>query len=615
MITLNSEQQAAADFLHGVASVVAVPGSGKTLTMTRRIANLVNNGVAPDNILGLTFTRNAAMAMRKKLEPVLNSDSRRVTLATIHSFCYSLLRDEGVAFELLTGKNQLRFIKKILSKLKIKNVSTGIAVQEINTAQSNLITVDDLCDLYGDDPNLKKFAMIYEKYEQEKEKNLFMDFNDLLSKSYDLLRKSEDLLEKYKETYRHILVDEFQDTNPAQMALINLLVGKVNGNGRSFWVCGDDSQSIYSFTGASVGNILNFQESFPGSEMFVMETNYRSTPQILTACQNLIQHNSRKIDKTLRTDHGDGDNVTVISAGTEDDEAVQVGNEIRDLVERHGYKHKDISILYRANSQSRVIEETLSQAEIPYHIENGINFYQRFEVKVLLDYMRLIVSPDSEEGNEAFKSVINVPNRYIGHKFIAEIESYADAHDLHLYEALKQMPISMYYVKGYVKKFISLLTPLIRDAPKLEPSELIFILREGLNYDQFIAEDDIPSPDDSKIANINQLQIAANNYGTIPALLNYTDSFKDELSNDKNGVSLMTIHKAKGLEFPVVFVIGMVDGMLPNKQGDIEEERRVAFVGLSRAMRHLYLTYSRQHLGRDVKKSIFIDEALELNNQ
>ena len=613
MIALNSEQQAAADFLHGVASVIAVPGSGKTLTMTRRIANLVNNGVSPDNILGLTFTRNAAMAMRKKLEPALNSDSKRVTLATIHSFCYTLLREEGVTFELLTGKHQLRFIKKILSKLKIKNVSTGIAVQEINTAQSNLITVSDLRDLYDGDPNLMKFAKIYEKYEQEKTKCLLMDFNDLLSKSYDLLCKSEDILEKYKETYRHILVDEFQDTNPAQMALINLLVGKVNGDGRSFWVCGDDSQSIYSFTGASVGNILNFQETFPGSEMFVMETNYRSTPQILTACQNLIQHNSRKIDKTLRTDNVAGDAVTVISAGTEDDEAVQVGNEIRDLVERHGFVHKDISILYRANSQSRVIEETLSQAEIPYHIENGINFYQRFEVKVLLDYMRLIINPDSEEGNEAFKGVINVPNRYIGQRFIAEVEAYADEYDLRLYQALKQMPITVPYLKGYVRDFISLLDPLIKDAPKIEPSELIFILREGLNYDQFIAEDDIPSPDDSKIANINQLQIAANNYGTIPALLNYTDSFKDELSNDKNGVSLMTIHKAKGLEFPVVFVIGMVDGMLPNKQGDIEEERRVAFVGLSRAMTHLYLTYSRCHLGRDVKKSIFIDEALTDN--
>lgn len=610
MISLNSEQQAAAEFLHGIASVVAVPGSGKTLTMTRRIANLVSNGVAPESILGLTFTRNAAMAMRRKLRPVLSGDATRVTLATIHSFCFTLLKEEGITFELLTGKDQLRFIKKILSKLKIKNVSTGVAVQEINTAQSNLITVDDLCDLYGDDPNLMKFAKIYERYEQEKRKNLFMDFNDLLSRSYDLLSTSEDLLEKYQETFRHILVDEFQDTNPAQMALINLLVGTANGDGRSFWVCGDDSQSIYSFTGASVGNILNFQESFPGSEMFVMETNYRSTPQILKACQNLIQHNNRKIEKTLRTDNGDGDNVTVISAGTEDDEAVQVVNEIRDLVERHNYKHKDIAILYRANSQSRVIEETLSQAEVPYHIENGINFYQRFEVKVLLDYMRLIIEPDSEEGNEAFKSVINVPNRYIGHRFIAEIESYAESHDLYLYQALKQMPISMYYVKGYVKKFIALLDPLINDATKLEPSELIYILREGLDYDQFIAEDDIPSPDDSKIANINQLQIAANNYGTIPALLNYTDSFKDELSNDKNGVSLMTIHKAKGLEFQVVFVIGMVEGMLPNKQGDIEEERRVAFVGLSRAMRHLYLTYSRQHLGRDVKKSIFIDEAL-----
>ncbi len=610
MVTLNTEQQAAADFLHGIASVVAVPGSGKTLTMTRRIANLVEKGVAPENILGLTFTRNAAMAMRRKLEPVLNGDSSRVTLATIHSFCYSMLKNEGITFELLTGKEQLRFIKKILSKLKIKNVSAGVAVQEINTAQCNMIAVSDLWELYDNDPNLIKFAQIYEHYEQEKEKRKLLDFNDLLSKAYDLLHKSKDLLEKYRETYRHILVDEFQDTNPAQMALINLLVETVNGNERSFWVCGDDSQSIYSFTGASVGNILNFTEMFPGSQLFIMETNYRSTPQILTACQNLIQHNSRKIEKTLRTDNGDGDNVTVISTATEEDEAVQVVSEIMSLVSEYGYTHKDIAILYRANAQSRVIEEALSQAEIPYHIENGINFYQRFEVKVLLDYMRLIINPDSEEGNEAFRSVINVPNRYIGQRFISEVESYADDHDLYLYQGLKQMPVTVPYLKGYVRDFIALVDPLIKDAVKMEPCELIYILREGLDYDQFIAEDEVPSSDDSKIANINQLQIAANNYGTIPALLNYTDSFKEELSNDKNGVSLMTIHKAKGLEFPVVFVIGMVEGMLPNKQGDIEEERRVAFVGMSRAMQHLYLTYSRKHLGREVKKSIFIDEAL-----
>lgn len=610
MVTLNSEQQAAADFLHGIASVVAVPGSGKTLTMTRRIANLVEKGVAPENILGLTFTRNSAMAMRKKLEPVLNSDASRVTLSTIHSFCYSLLKNEGIIFELLTGKEQLRFVKKILSKLKIKNVSAGVAVQEINTAQCNMIAVSDLWELYDNDPNLIKFAQIYELYEQEKGKRKLLDFNDLLSKAYDLLLKTRDLLEKYRETYRHILVDEFQDTNPAQMALINLLVETVNGNERSFWVCGDDSQSIYSFTGASVGNILNFTEMFPGSKLFIMETNYRSTPQILAACQNLIQHNSRKIEKTLRTDNGDGDNVTVISTATEEDEAVQVVSEIMSLVSEYSFPHKDIAILYRANAQSRVIEEALSQAEVPYHIENGINFYQRFEVKVLLDYMRLIINPNSEEGNEAFRSVINVPNRYIGQRFISEVETYADEHDLYLYDGLKQMPVTVPYLKGYVRDFIALIDPLIKDAVKMEPCELIYILREGLDYDQFIAEDEIPSSDDSKIANINQLQIAANNYGTIPALLNYTDSFKEELSNDKNGVSLMTIHKAKGLEFPVVFVIGMVEGMLPNKQGDIEEERRVAFVGMSRAMQHLYLTYSRKHLGREVKKSIFIDEAL-----
>ena len=231
-------------------------------------------------------------------------------------------------------------------------------------------------------------------------------------------------------------------------------------------------------------------------------------------------------------------------------------------------------------------------------------------VKVSYGYLRFINNPISDEGDDALRCVINIPNRYIGRRFINELEDYSGKKDLHLYPGLKSMSIKVPYLRHNVKKYIDIVEPLIRDAKKIEPSEMIYLLREGLDYDRYITEDDIQSPDDSKITNIDQFQISTNQYHDIQSLLNYTETFKEELSNDKNGVSLMTIHKSKGLEFPVVFVIGFVEGILPHKNGDIEEERRIAFVGLSRAMRLLYLSYSQKYMNRSVKKSTFLDEIL-----
>ena len=308
-IKLNPKQRAAAEFKDGTCSVVAVPGSGKTLTMTYRIGNLINNGVPPENILGLTFTRNAAQAMREKLMPVLNEQASRVTLATIHSFCHNLLRSEGRSFEILHGKEQIKFIRQIMKKRRIRNVPTGLAIREIGLAKSNLISVGEFRDLYEGDETMLKIADIYEAYEDEKRTKLLMDFNDLLTETHNLLKGDKEIRKKYQQTYRHILVDEFQDTNPTQMEILNLLVKKGQGNGASFWICGDDWQSIYSFTGASVGNILNFNKVHPDSRQFILDRNYRSTPQILKACLNLISHNVRKIEKSLNTNNGSGEQV------------------------------------------------------------------------------------------------------------------------------------------------------------------------------------------------------------------------------------------------------------------------------------------------------------------
>ena len=435
-----------------------------------------------------------------------------------------------------------------------------------------------------------------------------MDFDDLLTSTYELLENNPETRQKYQESFTHILVDEFQDTNPAQMELLRLLIGNSNGKQKSFWACGDDWQAIFSFTGASVGTILNFNTIYPESEQFILKVNYRSTPQILKACISLISHNVKKIEKSLVTDNPQGEEPVVFHAETEEDEANLIALEIMDMTERERFRHKDIAVLYRNNFQSRAIEEVFTKEKIPYHIENGMNFYQRREVKILLDYLMVIDNPNSEEGDEALKCIINIPNRYIGRKFINELEGFSIQNNIHLWDALNAMHIDVPYLKHNIRVFTEILKPLIRDSAKMNPAEVIHILRESLNYDEYICEDDIPSPDDAKTANVNQLQIVSSKYNDIKSLLKYTETFNNENSNDKDGVNLMTIHKSKGLEFPVVFIIGLVQGILPNSQGDIEEERRVAFVGMSRAKTNLYLSYPKILMGKQVKMSQFLDE-------
>lgn len=610
MIQLNPRQKEAAEFLYGTACVIACPGSGKTSTMTFRIGNLVKkHGISPESILGLTFTRNAAQAMKEKLYPILDDLTSRVTLSTIHSFCHSLLRQEGRAYEILHGNEQIKFVRQVMKKKRVRNIPVGLVIREISLAKNNLITVDEFKDLYTGDETMLKVADLYGAYEIEKKKKMQLDFTDLLFESYKLLTDKKEVRNKYRNIYHHVMVDEFQDTNPLQAEILKQLVN--NGNKSSFWVCADDCQSIYSFTGASVGNILNFDKVFPNCKQFILDQNYRSTPDILNCCQCLIDHNTKKIDKVLMTENSGGPKPVIIEATNEEDEAIQLVNEIMGLTESQGYQLKDIAVLYRANSLSRSIEDGFKQHQIPYHIENGASFYQRHEVKVLLDYLRFIHHPNSDEGDEALRSIINIPNRYIGKTFMTGLDEFAGKRNVRLYQGLKAMPIDVPYLRKYIKEFIELIDPLIQDANQLEPAEIIHILRDGLDYDRFISDDDIPTPDDSKIENINQLQLVATKYQEISALLNYTETFKDEISNNKDGVSLMTIHKSKGLEFPVVFLIGMIEGVMPNKQGEVEEERRIAFVGMSRAMRLLYLTYPQTYMGRSITKSKFLDEISE----
>ena len=576
--------------------------------MMERIGFLVTlHNVTPENILGLTFTRNAAEEMRQRLIPVLGEQAQRVTLSTIHSFCHYLLRSEGKVFEIISGKDQINLIRNLMKRRRM-DVSVGTVLREISLAKNNLIGVEEFKALYESDKLMTKVATVYDGYEKEKSKKFLLDFDDLLVETYNLLSNDDSIREKYSERYQHVLIDEFQDTNPVQLEIIKLIVDHNHSSEKSYWITGDDWQSIYSFAGASVNNILNFKKTFQQSEIFILNINYRSTPQILRACQNLISHNVRKIEKTLKTDNPDGEDVIVLESSSEEGEALSIVNEIRELTEKRGYKYKDIGVLYRANFQSRVIEETFSQMKIPYRIENGLNFYQRSEVRYILDYLRVISNPDSDEGDEALKSILNVPNRYISRKFVQELTEFSNRQNVHLFEGLKSMPVDLPYIRINVRNFIKFMSPLIDFAPNLEPSELIATIRSELDYDRYITDEDVPTPDDVKIANLNQLQLSAARYSSIRDFLQYTDSFDEVMSNDKEGVALMTIHKSKGLEFPAVFCIGLVEGITPTKKGDIEEERRIVFVAISRAMKLLYVSYSHTYLGQASKKSIFIDE-------
>ena len=611
MSDLTPEQLKAAEFKDGICAVIAVPGSGKTKTMMERIGILVNkHGIAPENILGLTFTKNAAAEMKSRLVEVLGDRSERVHLSTIHSWCYYLLKREGMTFEIVSGKEQLILMKEVMKQLKIKDLTVGTVLREISLAKNNLIFVDEFKELFVGDPSMMKVAVIYERYDDLKFKKMLLDFDDLLIQSYVLLRDHEKIRGKYLETFSSVLIDEFQDTNPVQLEILKLLITE-NSADSSFWVCGDDHQSIYGFAGASVGNILNFKTMFPLSEQFILELNFRSTQKIVQACSNLANHFKRQIHKEFKTNNIKGDDVIVLESSNEMTEALALVREITDLVERKGYKYNEIAVLYRANFQSLYPEEAFLQNKIPFYIQGGSCFYKKREIKFLLFYLRVIQDPDCDEADEALLNILNAPVRYISNKSKAELKEFCDKKDIHLYQGLKETRFDTPFIRKNIREFINFMDPLIDAVDTFGPSELLKLLRNNLDYDRFIVDEDLPTIDDVIIENLNHLQLSAARYNDIKSFLEYTDTFEDSnISENKDGVSLMTIHKSKGLEFKIVFLIGLVDTLLPSAKGNIEEERRICFVAISRAMELLFLSYPLGYLNQPSKKSIFIDEIL-----
>ena len=488
MYELNEQQRAAAEFLEGIAIVVAVPGSGKTLTMVHRIANLVKDGVAPENILGITFTRNAANALKERLNTLIGGQASRVNLSTIHGLCYRILRNEGITINLLEDYKKSAILRKILKEIDIKDIEINQVIAEIKYAKNSLIPPEKYISQYAHNKTLSNIGYAYREYEKLKDSKGLLDFEDMLTDTYNLLTQTDEVRCAYSNLFLHILIDEFQDTNPAQLEIIKTLgIGKDN---RSLYAVGDDSQSIYSFTGASIDSILQFKKMFPAAIEFRLTLNYRSTPQILEACSNLISHNCLKIDKELITSNPQGEQVTVWEASSEEEEANFIVNEIKAITGRNLFSLREIVILYRANFQSRILEEELFSNSIPYSVENNSNFYQRREVGYLLDYLRVIHDPLSERGGEALINILNIPNRYLGNRVKQDLKSYAHLRGLSVFLAMKEMSFRIPYEHHNIRAFINLLEFMKKEAEGKPPTQVVSLLRSALDYDRYISEGD-----------------------------------------------------------------------------------------------------------------------------
>ncbi|MFC1513474.1 ATP-dependent helicase [candidate division KSB1 bacterium] len=608
MITLNPEQEEVVNFEKGILSVVAIPGSGKTQSMVMHICALIQKyNQAPESILALTFTKTAALTMKQRLHDILGDKAKRVLLMTLHSWCLHIQKREKVKFEVLAVEDQMRMLKRIIQKKRIKNISAGGILREINISNNNLISIDDYRGLYAQDDTMQKVADVWEKYSEEKSDKMLKDFDDLLISTIHLFNSDKEVLEKYRSIYTSICWDEYQDSTIAQQTILKQLVDEKTIS--SLWVCFDDAQSIFGWNGASVRNVLNFKDDFPTAQQVILSRNYRSTPQIIQACENIIKHNEKQIQKEFIPVKESGEEIIVLEAENEEDEARIIVEEVHDLV-KNEYSHKDIAVLFRANFQVRILQEYFSRANIPYKLDKKSgNFYTKKEIRILLDYLRFITEPDSE----VLLKILNVPTRYIGKRFIRQLEEYADDKEIPLLQALKEMPISISYVKENVSNFISVVGGLFNIAHKTKPRDMLEMLREALDYDSFITETEISEVDDSRIENLEQLMLASAKFSDIKAFIEYADTFKDESGDDENGVSLKTVHSAKGEEYSVVFCIGMVMGVMPsskNQMENIEEERRIAYTAISRAKDLLYLSYSKEYLRQPCKRSIFISEIL-----
>lgn len=583
---LNKAQQEAVETLSGPVLILAGAGSGKTKTLTHRIANLIANGVQPYEILALTFTNKAAREMRERLATLLgmpNSHAFMPWMGTFHAICVRILRIEaenvGLSknFVIYDTDDSLTLIKRAMKELGVsdKNLKPKACQSAISAAKNEGREPDEMLAsaMY---PQQQNIARVYELYEDKRKKADAVDFDDLLLEVARLFRLRPDIRKKWQQRFRHILIDEYQDTNHVQYEIVRMLVN----DERNICCVGDDWQSIYSWRGADFTNILNFERDFPGAKVIKLEQNYRSTQNILDAAQKVITKNVQRSDKVLFTNAGHGAPIEIKALRDEKDEASWVARTIKNS----GRPLSDFAVLYRTNAQSQAFEHAFAQMVIPYKLVGGIRFYDRKEIKDILAYLHLIVNPLD---TVALQRVVNVPARGIGATSLQKILNGED-------EKLTGKAAKSY------EDFLGILLELRRaHANAMQPAELIEKLLQKINYREYLNDGDKMKAEERN-ENITALIGEAGSYATLDEFL--ADAALLSSSDEENGdhaVTLMTLHAAKGLEFPVVFLVGMEEGLLPHVRSmdesaeDVEEERRLAYVGMTRAMQQLYLSYAQ----------------------
>lgn len=609
---LNPEQQAAVRSTEGPLLIMAGAGSGKTRVLTHRIAYLMSEkDVAPWNILAITFTNKAAREMRDRVSSIVGPTAEEIWISTFHSMCVRILRRDidrigfNRNFSILDTTDQLSVIKKILKEKNIdpKKFDPKSILGSISSAKNELITPEEY-EKSASDYYRKKVSEVYSAYQERLKKNQSLDFDDLIMMTIQLFDRVPEVLEFYQRKFQYIHVDEYQDTNRAQYMLVKALAARF----KNLCVVGDSDQSIYRWRGADIANILSFEKDYPDAKVILLEQNYRSTKRILEAANTVIENNANRKPKKLWTENDEGRKLVYYRGDTERDEAFFVAGKIKELVESGKCSYQDIAILYRTNAQSRVMEEVLLKSNIQYNIVGGMKFYDRKEIKDLLAYLRLIANPDDDI---SLARIINVPKRGIGASTLDKIGDYAVQAGMSINEALNEVDFM-----GLSSRFVNTLIE-FRDQIRnwnqmqefLSVTELVEEVLEKTGYREMLkAERTLEA--EGRLENIDEFLSVTKNFEktnedkslvsflTDLALISDIDQADKEEGNSQDSVMLMTLHSAKGLEFPVVFLMGLEEGVFPHSRSlmddeEMEEERRLAYVGITRAENELYLTNAR----------------------
>ena len=617
LANLNPMQKKAVLHNEGPLLILAGAGSGKTRVLTHRIAYLIEEyGVAPYQILALTFTNKAANEMRERVDRIVSYGAESIWVSTFHSTCVRILRrfidhlGYDRSFTIYDSDDQKSLMKDICKRLEIdtKMYKEKMFLSAISSAKDELIDPIEFETRAAGDYVKRKQAQVYREYQQALKQNNALDFDDLIMKTVELFKLDKEVLASYQDRFRYIMVDEYQDTNTAQFELIRLLALKY----QNLCVVGDDDQSIYKFRGANIYNILNFEHHFPDATVIKLEQNYRSTQNILDAANAVIANNQGRKEKRLWTDNGAGDKITFEQLDTAAEEADFVARDIARRVRKGEYQYKDCAILYRTNAQSRLFEERFITANIPYKIFGGVNFYARKEVKDLLAYLKTI---DNGQDDLAVRRIINIPKRGIGAASINKVALYAQEQEISFYDALcvaEQVP-GLGKAAAKIRPFVLFIQSMKAKAKLLSVADL---LQEVIETTGYVRELEAEGTDEAeaRIENIDELISKAVDYAegeeapTLNGFLENVALVADIDSFDENSdyVVLMTLHSAKGLEFPNVYLAGLEDGLFPsymsitsdNSQAEIEEERRLAYVGITRAKKNLTITSARVRMVR-----------------